>query len=83
MKTLTKECNVVMLATLPNTEFKPNELLKCIKSFRQVYEDDASIDVDEATEGGIELGISKQMDTEYFQHQHLYITSDDEIKELP
>ena len=77
MNTITKECNVVMLATEPNTEFKPNELLKCIKSFHHVYEEE----IDEATEGGIELGISNQMDTRYFQRQYLYITSDDEIKE--
>jgi hypothetical protein len=63
-----KKIKAVMLPTGDNS----SNLLKCIKSFDINYEDPEQRDFD--NEGNISLGVGIYADTEFYQHQHLYVT---------
>lgn len=74
MNSLTKQHSVVILATEDKRDIDRSCLMKCIKAFHVNEGDKGDI-------GELQLGNSAASNKDYFESQHLYFTSDEEIKE--
>ncbi len=68
---------VVMLPTEKAIEGRSEDVLLCIKTYEIKHDEHM---IDNANEGELSLGISYYCDPNYFQPQHLYISSDDKLK---
>ena len=77
METIKRQCNAVMLPVNVSKRYNCTEglIVKCIKSWTPIGEDPKEIN---------KLSVSKNWSTgvlDHYEPQHLYFTSDEEIKE--